>query len=239
MITKGTILITGAAKRIGRALALRLSRAGYDIALHCHGSLKEANVLAGAIRKAGRKAHVFSCDLADQDALRHLIPDVKRSCPQLNGLINNASLFKPSKISAPSLKAFQEHFNVNLTAPYILIKQFASYCARGSIINILDTHINASKTMHADYLLSKKALAALGELSAAELAPNIRVNAIAPGLILAPEGKSQGYLNRRAKSIPLKRKGSPEDIAQAALFLLENEFITGQTIFVDGGEHLH
>jgi len=238
MRPKGTILITGAAKRIGKALAESLSREGYAIALHYHLSRPQAEDVASAIKRFKGRVQLFECDLSDESATQGLIPRVKKRCPDLKALINNASVFQPSKIASSSMATFHENMAVNFVAPYILTKQFARHCARGAIVNILDTHISGFQSSHADYLLSKKALAALTSLSALELAPHVRVNAIAPGAILPPAGKSGGYMAKRAKQIPLRKKGSPDNIAQAALFLLENNFITGETIFVDGGEHL-
>jgi NAD(P)-dependent dehydrogenase (short-subunit alcohol dehydrogenase family) len=238
MRTKGTILITGAARRIGKTLAQQLSREGYGIALHYHSSRAQAEAVARSIRRAKGRVQLFACDLSNETAVLGLIARVKKDCPDLIALINNASIFAPSKIADPSMHSFHENMAVNFVAPYILTKQFAKHCGRGAVINILDTKITTAASPHADYLLSKKALAALGGLCARELAPRIRVNAIAPGFILAPVKKTKTTARIRINDIPLKRKGHPKNIAQAALFLLENDFVTGETIFVDGGEHL-
>lgn len=136
------------------------------------------------------------------------------------------------------LKDFDQEVAVNLRAPFILSSQFACHIREGAIINILDTNVSKNKTAHVSYLLTKKSLSELTRIAALELAPQIRVNAVAPGLILPPNSKGKDYLDRLAKNIPLKRKGEPADIAKAVHFLLENTYITGQTIFVDGGEHL-
>ena len=127
---------------------------------------------------------------------------------------------------------------VHVKAPYILTQEFARLCKAGSIINILDTHITENRTAHFDYLLSKKTLAAFTQQAAVSLAPKIRVNAIAPGLILPPVAEKADYLNRLAKKIPLKRKGNIENITHAVQFLAKNNYITGQVLFIDGGEHL-
>ena len=238
MKRKGTILITGGAKRIGRALALALSQEGYKIALHCHLSKKEGQALCQTINKAKGHAKLFECNLGSEAQSLKLIRQVKKECPDLCALVNNASIFKRSRISSSSMKMFHDNLHINFIAPYIFTKHFAKYAKTGSIINILDTNIVSHTSTHADYLLSKKALAQLSALSAVELAPRLRVNAVAPGLILPPKDKTQSYLTKRSKIIPLKKHGSPKHIVQAVLFLLENDFITGETIFVDGGEHL-
>lgn len=237
--SKGSVLITGAAKRIGRAIAKYLAKQDYSIAIHYHYSHKEAQGLAKEIRDNNGHCEIFCADLANAKASQQLLPKVIKKFPDLQFLINNASLFEQSDIKTGNLKDFNQHFAINLRAPLILTSQFAKlYVKSGSIINILDTNISKTKTAHLSYLLTKKSLMDLTTLAAVELAPHIRVNAIAPGLILAPEHKKNDYLDRLAKKIPLKRRGEPADIAKAVHFLMENTFITGQTIFVDGGEHL-
>jgi pteridine reductase len=237
--SKGSILITGAAKRIGRTIAKYLATLNYSIAIHYHHSYKEAQGLAKEIRDNNGHCEIFNADLANTKAVQQLLPKVTKKFPNLQFLINNASLFKQSDIKTGNLTDFDQHFAINLRAPFILTSQFAKLCVKGSsIINILDTNVSKAKTAHLSYLLTKKSLMDLTRLTAVELAPHIRVNAIAPGLILAPAQKTNDYLNRLAKNIPLERRGEPADIAKAVHFLMENTYITGQTIFVDGGEHL-
>lgn len=234
----GTALVTGAAKRIGKAVALHLASLGYDIALHYSSSQSEAKRTAEQIRQEGRDCELFCCDLADTYAVQHLIADACKAFPNLNLLINCASIFEKSTLKEDDVQALDRHYEINLRAPYILMGEFARRCKRGQIINFLDTHITQNKLTHVAYLLSKKALADLTQMAALELAPDIRVNGIAPGLILPPHGQKDRYLDRLAKSVPLKRKGSVKDITAAVQFLIENDFLTGQTIFADGGEHL-
>ena len=153
-------------------------------------------------------------------------------------LINNASIFEPSSIKDTSSALLLRHLNVNLITPFLLSRDFAKKCQKGHIINVLDTRITSNRTTYAAYSISKKALAAFTKMSAHEFGPGIRVNAIAPGLILSPHGLGDDYLKKLAKDIPLKTKGDVENILQTVDFLLENKFLTGQTIFCDGGEHL-
>ncbi len=230
--------MTGGAKRIGQAIAIALAGAGYDIAIHYNSSRPEAQETAALITRQGVRCEIFPCDLQRETAVRALIRQVQTRFPDLNVLINSASLFRPSGLSSADLPSFHGHFSVNLIAPYLLSCEFARLCKTGHIINLLDTDIVKYRTSHFPYLLSKKALAEFTQMAAVALAPKIRVNGICPGLILPPADRSEKYLNKRALGIPLKRRGDPRQIAKAALYLLESEFLTGQFIFNDGGEHL-
>lgn len=231
-------MITGGSKRIGKAIALMLSELGFNIALHYNDSLETAELLARNIRKKGRGCETFAADLSNRDDALTLIETVRKRFPDLNLLINNASIFQESQLKRSDLAKLEEHWAINLKAPFILICEFARICKKGNIINILDTHIVQNKSSHLAYLLSKKSLADLTKLAAVSLAPKIRVNGIAPGIILPPANKSNEYLNRLAKGIPLKRKGELSHIAISVKFLLDNDYLTGQILFNDGGEHL-
>ena len=235
---KNAALVTGSAKRIGQALALSLARRGHDLALHYHTSERDILKTARAIRKFGVRCEIFGCDLNSESATQKFIAQVHKKFPHLNLLVNSASLFIPSGFDGRNLKLFNEHMNINLKAPFILMSEFARLCKRGQIVNLLDTNIVKNKTSYAAYLLSKKALAELTKLAAVSFAPHIRVNGIAPGLILPPEGKSSSYLQKRARHIPLKRAGNVCSLCQSLDFLLDNSYLTGQILFNDGGEHL-
>lgn len=236
--TRGTVLVTGAAKRIGKAICLSLSSLGFTIALHYNHSSSEAKKLSDKIRNTGSQCRLFRCDLSDEKQALQLIASVRKIFPDLNALINNASIFEPSTIKNSTAPLLRKHFAVNFNAPFILTSQFAQKCKKGHIINILDAHVAQSTTKHSTYLLSKKALYALTQLSAVELAPHIRVNGIAPGLILPPEQKKLDYLKRLSKKVPSQKMGHIDQITHTIQFLLNSPYITGQTIFVDGGEHL-
>ena len=235
---QGAALVTGGAKRIGKAICLSLSSMGYKIALHYHKSGTEAKRVAKTIWQKGGICELFSCDLSDEHQTIALIPSVLKKFSRLNVLINNASIFEPTTIKSSELIWLDRHFAVNFKAPYVLTAQFARKCQKGHIINILDTHIVDNKTSHANYLLSKKALGELTKLSAVELGPYIRVNGVSPGLIFPPAQARTGYLEKRAKNIPLKKKGDVNQITRSIEFLLNNPYLTGQIIFNDGGEHL-
>jgi NAD(P)-dependent dehydrogenase (short-subunit alcohol dehydrogenase family) len=234
----GSALITGAGQRIGRAIALKLASHGYSIAIHYNRSKREALTLASDIKKLGVDAAIFGCDLTDSDDTQDLMEQVFKKFPSLNILINNASAFEKSDLKNYDLESFYRNLEIHLQAPYILTAELARRKSSGHIINILDAHIVQHKTPHFDYLLSKKALAEFTKMAAVSLAPKIRVNGIAPGPILSPVGG--GNLGKKilANRIPLKRQGSIENITQTIEFLLHNSYITGEIIFVDGGEHL-
>ncbi|MCA9405422.1 MAG: SDR family oxidoreductase [Candidatus Omnitrophica bacterium] len=233
-----SVLITGGARRIGAEIAVKLAGEGFDIALHYNRSRKEALKVVKAVQNLGRQCHLFQCDLGNEKDANQLVKAVVKKFPGLMLLVNNASLFEKSSIKQASLKSWNQHMNINFKAPFILIQGFAKACRKGSVINILDTNVSKDETQHTTYLLSKKALTELTRMAAVELAPNIRVNGIAPGFILAPEGAKSGYLKRLKEKIPLRKKGEPAYIADTVMFLVQNPYITGEIIFVDGGEHL-
>lgn len=234
-------LVTGAVRRIGKGIALFLAKNGYNIALHYGSSYNDAQKTAAAIRETGIFCKTFKCDLSQEEQVLSLLPRVTKTFPNLTLLVNNASIFKKAAIADTDTEKFNRHIAVNLKAPFFLTRDFARLCKTGHVINILDsriTHTHAKRDNYAVYTLSKKALAELTRMSAVEFAPDIRVNAVAPGLIFPPAGKSDNFLNEKAQNIPLKRKGAVADIVKAVQYLLESEFITGQILYVDGGEHL-
>ena len=153
-------------------------------------------------------------------------------------LINSASIFPSDNFHNLEISNILENIQINAWAPFVLSREFAKHCSSGKIINLLDARINRLETQHLSYLLSKKMLLSLTEILAIELAPHFTVNAIAPGLILPPEGKDHQYLESMAQDILLKRPGSPSDVANAVLCLLNSDFISGQVLFIDGGEKL-
>ena len=231
-------LITGGAKRIGSAIAVALAREGFDIALHYRSSLAEAESLKRELEELGVECELFQADFeADFDALA-LMERVKRRFAGLAVLVNNVSVFEPGKLLETDPSLFDRVFRVNLRAPFFLTRAFALRCESGLVVNILDARVASNPIEHFAYTLSKKALRDFTQMAALELSPRIRVNAVCPGVILAPRGAGPEYLERRAKAIPAGRHGDPEDVARAVVFFVQNPFVTGQEIFVDGGEHL-
>ena len=231
-------LVTGGARRIGAAIARALARNGYDIALHYLTSEEEAQRTAGEIEAMGRGCRLFRCDLNDHEETAALLPSVREHFADLNVLVNNASVFERGSLTETGPALFERHFNINLRAPFFLTQAFAETCGRGQIVNILDTRVSRSDPHHAAYTLSKKALLELTRMAALELGPAIRVNAVSPGMILSPAGGVVDDLERRSARLPLQRIGDTDNLVAAVRFLLENPFVTGECIYVDGGEHL-
>jgi len=230
--------VTGAAKRIGRQVALHLAEQGYQIALHYHHSKVEAMTTAQAIYKTGERCELFCCDLSDEAQTLKLIPQVFKAFPNLNLLINSASIFIPNQFGTTDLTLFKTHWDINFKAPYILTCDFARLVKKGQVINFVDTNVVKYKTKYADYLMTKKALLDFTKMAAVQWGPGIRVNGISPGMILPPVNNQPDDRLKRARQIPLQRTGNPKQILQSVQFLLENDYLTGQIIANDGGESL-
>lgn len=230
-------LITGATDRIGKGIALKLAELGIDIALHFNNSAQKAIQTRDEVISKNVKCEIFKADFNNSQDAAKLISDITRFF-NISILINNASCFTESRLVENNYSLFEKLFNINFKTPYILTKEFAAKTKNGLIINFLDAKITKNSTGHFDYLLTKKFLEVFTKMSAVELAPGIRVNGIAPGLILPPEGKGQDYLTGLTQNIPLKSAGSIKNINDTVEFILKNEYITGQVIFVDGGDNL-
>jgi pteridine reductase len=235
---QGSVLITGGSKRIGKSVAISLAEKGYSIALHYHSSKSEAEEGASEIRKHGVQCRLYPADLSIMENINALIPNVLQDFPDLLLLINNASVFHRAYLMDTDSTLFDRTFTINFKAPFFLSRDFAYYCDHGQIINMLDTKISTSLTSYFAYTLSKKALFEFTKMAAKELGPNIRVNGICPGLILPSREFSRREFEKMGTKIPLKRTGNPSDILSAVHFLMDNTYITGETIFIDGGEHL-
>jgi NAD(P)-dependent dehydrogenase (short-subunit alcohol dehydrogenase family) len=233
-------LITGAGRRIGRAIALALSRAGYAVVLHAHRSRADAEKLAAEIVGAGGRAAVVLADLADHDAVRGLVP-AARAFGALTLLVNNAGEFEPDEIENLERTRFERTIAVNLAAPLFLTQAFAVQAPAGanaSIVNILDQRVLKPTPLFLSYTLSKSALYSATTTLAQGLAPRLRVNAVAPGPTLPSPRQTEAQFATQADSLPLKRGPTPEDIAAAVLYLAQAGSVTGMTIAVDGGQHL-
>jgi pteridine reductase len=233
-----TALVTGAAKRVGREIALALAHAGVNVAVHFRQSAKQAEELRTELASHGVMAWLVEADFNDIAATQRLIPEVLAKAGSLEILVNSASLFLPSTIQNTDFAGLMQHMQVNAWAPFVLSREFARHIGHGKIINLLDSRIVGDDRSHVAYVLSKQVFALLMKMTALEFAPRITVNGVAPGLILPPAGKDESYMDDLAQTIPLKRHGEPADIADAVMYLLKSSFITGQVIFVDGGRHL-
>lgn len=237
--TSKTALVTGAAKRIGRATALALAAHKVNVVVHYRFSSDEAEAVAMEARDMGVNAWTLQADLRQPVEAENLLPQaLDEAAGPIQILINNASIFAESHLTDFTLADLADNIQVNAMAPLLLSRAFAAQECEGAIVNFLDTRVIEYDKEHAAYHLSKRMLFTLTRMMALEFAPQIRVNAIAPGLILPPPGKDRAYLEGRASTNPLNRVGTLSGITDTVLFLLRSEFITGQVIFVDGGYHM-
>jgi len=234
-----TALVTGGARRIGRAISLGLADSGFDIALHYHHSLSEAESVAGAIVSAGRKCTLYRADFSRMTEVNRLISDVLENHSDCELLVNNVSLFQKAGFLETDEALYDRHFMVNVKVPFFLTQSFALGREKGHVVNILDTKISKEMTGYFVYSMTKKTLHEFTRLSAKALGPDIRVNGVAPGMILSSADTTESELERMAAGIPLGRKGEVGDVVSAVRFLVGQPYITGQTIYVDGGEHLN
>ena len=232
-----TVLITGAARRLGRLFALACARAGADIVIHHGHSDGDAENLRDEITGLGRRAWIFKADLSDSNQSRELIPQINESTP-LHALVNSAAIFEPLSMEKTSLPDWERHVAINLTAPFLLSQAFAKQAGDGArIVNILDWRALRPGADHFPYTVSKAALAALTKSLAVALAPDIMVNGLALGAVLPPADRNVNP--EITKSIPAKRWSKVSEVEDALLFLLTGPaYITGEILQVDGGRHL-
>jgi len=237
---KKTALITGAAKRVGKEMSNYLASLGWNIAIHYHTSEDDAIVFRDELAKfyPDQQFSVFRADLNQSEEVEKLIPQVLLRMERLDLLINNASVFESSLLGRTSTEFFNRQMNVNFRAPFILMRDFAQQIKHGVIVNFVDTRIVNNQSGFAAYSLSKKSLWEMTKMAALEFGPNIRVNAIAPGLTLPPEEKGEDYLWKLAGNIAMKRPGGLDPILKSLDFILKNDYLTGQILFCDGGENL-
>jgi len=237
---KKTALITGAAKRVGKAVALHLAQLGWNIAIHYNSSDFEARLLRDELINAypNQQFEVFKADLNVSEELEQLISQVNQKMAGLKILINNASVFEPSKLSETTTEFLDRQMNVNFKAPFILMRDFVNTIKTGIIVNFVDTRIVTNLSNFAAYSISKKALWEMTKMAALEFGPQIRVNAIAPGLTLPPDEKGEEYLWKLSEKIAMKRPGGLDPILKSLDFILNNDYLTGQLLFCDGGENL-
>jgi NAD(P)-dependent dehydrogenase (short-subunit alcohol dehydrogenase family) len=233
-----TALVTGGAKRVGRATALALAAEKVDVVVHYHESVEEAESLVEEIRAAGTKARSLGCDLSVEGEASALFERAVDTAGPIDILINNASIFPVGGLTDVDAAALELNMQIHALSPLALARALAAQGRPAHIVNFLDTKVLEYDRDHVAYHLSKRVLSALTRILAMELAPAVAVNAVAPGLILPPPGKDQKYLEEMASTNPLQRHGSPRDLTDAVLFLLRSRFITGQLIFVDGGRHM-
>jgi NAD(P)-dependent dehydrogenase (short-subunit alcohol dehydrogenase family) len=240
-ITQKTVLITGAARRLGRAIALELAGAGWNVAVHYNGSKRDADDTVATLRALGVRAEGLAADLADESETAALIGRSRAALGPLGALVNNASLFEHDDVTTMNRASWDRHMAVNLRAPVVLAKEFAAQMApgmEGAIVNLLDQRVFKPTPEFLSYGVSKAGLHWLTVTLAQGLAPHIRVNAVAPGPTLPSARQSIEHFQRQSEATLLGHGATPEDIARATRYLVEASAVTGQTIAVDGGQHL-
>jgi NAD(P)-dependent dehydrogenase (short-subunit alcohol dehydrogenase family) len=239
--TTRTVLVTGAAKRLGRAIALDLARDGWDVAIHYNSSEKDAQGAADDVRKLGRRATIVKADLGREEEVAAILTRAAQDLGPLTGLINSASLFENDDWQSATRESWDAHMNVNLRAPFVLSQAFARQLpdgANGAIVNLLDQRVLSPAPDFLTYGVSRAGLHWLTITLAQALAPRIRVNAVAPGPTLKAAAQSPEHFAQERKSTILGHGSDPQDICDAVRYLLSARAVTGQTVAVDAGQHL-
>lgn len=234
------VLVTGAARRVGRVVALAFAAKGARLAVHYNTSVAEARRVAAAVKSlSGADAEVFRANLLDPAAPEKLADAVARRFGGLDVLVNSASAYDRTPLASASVEDWDRHMAVNARAPFFLARACAPHMRRGGdglVINLADWSAHRPYADYGPYCASKAALLCANKVLAKALAPDIRVNAILPGPVLAPDGMSEGEKRKMADATPLKRLGTPEAVARACLFLAESaDYSTGAELAVDGG----
>lgn len=245
-----TALVTGAGKRLGRAMALYLAGRGHDVAVHYASSAAEADSVVAEIRAMGRRAQAFQADLLVEAETQALIPAAAEALGPLTVLVNNASIFEYDRIQTSTRESWDRHIESNLRAPYVLTQAFARQCppaltdeageplAQGLVVNMIDQRILKLTPEFSTYTIAKMGLWALTRTAAQGLAPHVRVNAIGPGPTLQGSRQSDSHFARQRAATVLGRGANPADITAALGFFLDSPGVTGQFLAIDGGQHL-
>lgn len=233
-------VVTGGAVRLGREIALGLARAGYSLGLHYHGSRAQAAITARDIESLGIPVTLYQADLRDPDQVEGVFEQVSKSTEPLRVLVNSASIMPRGNLKSMGVDAWDATLDLNLRAPWLCARAAGRLmeAAGGVIINVSDSGAGKTWTGFPAYTISKAGLEVLTRLLARTLAPNIRVNAVAPGLILPSADTPEEDWQRLVKRLPVQKAGTPQDIVQAIYFLIENKYVTGETLHVDGGYQL-
>lgn len=236
-------LVTGAAQRIGRDIALALARRGWDVAVHYRSSAEAARATVQDIQALGRRAVAVLCDLADEDAVKRLLPDAQQAMGggTISCVVNNASLFSQDDAADFSIKQLDAHMHANLAAPILLAKALHDATpsdAQAVVVNLLDQKLFNLNPDFLSYTLSKAALHSATTMLAQALAPKLRVVGVAPGITLVSGNQSKEGFAKAHAMTPLGRSSTSADVAAAVCFVAESPAITGTTLIVDGGQHL-
>ena len=240
MNSSPVVLVTGAAQRIGRDIALDLAANGWRVAVHYRSAATEADATVAAIRAAGGQAQAFGADLAFEAQCEALVPAVHRAFDRVDAVVNNASLFEYDDVATFSLARMEAHWRANTAPAILLARALYSHCGRdgGVVINLLDQKLWNPNPDYLSYTLSKAALEAANTLLAQALAPRLRVCGVAPGVTTLSGEMSPREFDAAHRMTPLQRSSTAQDVARAVRFLLDAKAITGTTLLVDGGQHL-
>jgi NAD(P)-dependent dehydrogenase (short-subunit alcohol dehydrogenase family) len=235
------VLVTGAAKRLGRAVAIDLAAAGWNVAIHYHGSQADADSAAADVRGHGVKAAVLQCDLSQEAQTADLVTRAAQEIGPLTALINSASLFENDDWQSATRKSWDDHMETNMRAPLLLSQTFGKQLPdgeNGAIVNIIDQRVLKPTPQFLSYSLSKAGLYWLTTTLAQGMGPRVRVNAVGPGPTIRNARQSEEDFARQREASILQRGSDPADICAAVRYLLSAEAVTGQMIAVDGGQHL-
>lgn len=235
------VLVTGAAKRLGRAIALDLAAAGWNVAIHYNGSADDAEQVATEVRAKGVRAALVRGNFAREQETAAMVPAAAKAIGPLTALINSASLFEDDDWRSATRQSWDDHMEANLRAPFLMAQMFAKQLPReekGNIINIIDQRVLKPTPQFLSYSVSKAALYWLTTTLAQGMGPDIRVNAVGPGPTLKNPRQSDADFDRQRDATILKRGADPADICGAVRYLLSAEAVTGQMLAVDGGQHL-
>lgn len=236
---RGAALVTGAARRIGREIALHAARAGWDVAIHHGSSQQDAETVAAEVRALGRRAVVLQADLSDVVAAHALIGHASEALGPLTLLVNNASVFQDDRLDTVTGESWSLHMDVNLRAPVLLAQAFAAQAPEGSsIVNLLDQRVLKPDPRFFSYALSRAGLHWATTTMAQALAPRIRVNAVAPGPTLKSIHQTEADFEAEWSAVPLARPVDPAQIAETVIWLAQAPAVTGQTLAVDAGQRL-
>jgi pteridine reductase len=233
-------LVTGAGRRVGRAIALALGARGMQVVVHFNGSREGADETARLLTAAGGQAVVEQADLTSVDAAHHLIDRAVAWRGTLTALVNSAAIMLRTPVGETETSDWDTMFAINVRAPFFLSQRAAPALAasHGAIVNIADLAAFESWPAYVPHGMTKAAVVQMTRAMARALAPDVRVNAVAPGVVLLPEGWSEEEAEHLRSTTPLRRLGSPQDVAQAVVFLLEAQYVTGEVVRVDGGRHI-
>ena len=233
-----TAIVTGGAIRIGRKMALHLAQKGFNIALLYHSSAAASENTVKEVHSHGVQCQSYAGDLRNLEEAELFISKILKDFDDVELLVNSAANFIQENIEQTELESMVDTLNLNLMAPYMLMREYKRKVNKGLIVNILDERVAKALPTFAAYSVSKVGLKHLTELAAVEWGKSIRVNGIAPGLILSPQDGPPDYLEKAAKKVPTGTHGNPDNLTKALDYLMENTFVNGETLFVDGGESL-